>query len=259
VFVNNVSFGVYAAIVQSDEYRDAKLGTAARMLPELLGPELVVPDVPAEPPPEQPTETLGVQVKPAPQSVSTLHWSCHLYAQVDTVVVVHAGAGVDGPGSHFELGGQAGVVAPGQLGYVSVWQIMFGPQSSTVVQDPGAQYPVVTVPASAAGGGATSGQSPPVAQSGAAPRVGSALGTMTQVNPFLQSTVVSHSWARATGEAASATARQPTEKRSFVNDMGSPFVGEGRAAKRRGPAVPTPCQRPNAARTRAHARRESDS
>jgi diacylglycerol kinase family enzyme len=37
VFVNNVSFGVYAAIVQSDEYRDAKLNTAARMLPELLG------------------------------------------------------------------------------------------------------------------------------------------------------------------------------------------------------------------------------
>jgi diacylglycerol kinase family enzyme len=37
VFVNNVSFGVYAAIVQSDEYRDAKLNTAAKMLPELLG------------------------------------------------------------------------------------------------------------------------------------------------------------------------------------------------------------------------------
>jgi diacylglycerol kinase family enzyme len=39
VFVNNVSFGVYAAIVQSDEYRDAKLNTAAKMLPELLGPD----------------------------------------------------------------------------------------------------------------------------------------------------------------------------------------------------------------------------
>jgi diacylglycerol kinase family enzyme len=39
VFVNNVSFGVYAAIVQSGEYRDAKLNTAARMLPELLGPD----------------------------------------------------------------------------------------------------------------------------------------------------------------------------------------------------------------------------
>ncbi len=37
--MNNVSFGVYAAIVQSDEYRDAKLNTAAKMLPELLGPD----------------------------------------------------------------------------------------------------------------------------------------------------------------------------------------------------------------------------
>jgi diacylglycerol kinase family enzyme len=36
-FVNNVSLGVYAQIVQSGEYRDAKLGTAARMLPGLLG------------------------------------------------------------------------------------------------------------------------------------------------------------------------------------------------------------------------------
>jgi diacylglycerol kinase family enzyme len=39
VFVNNVSFGVYAAVVQSEEYRDAKLGTAAKMLPDLLGPD----------------------------------------------------------------------------------------------------------------------------------------------------------------------------------------------------------------------------
>jgi diacylglycerol kinase family enzyme len=39
VFVNNVSLGVYARIVASDEYRDAKLRNAARMLPELLGPD----------------------------------------------------------------------------------------------------------------------------------------------------------------------------------------------------------------------------
>jgi diacylglycerol kinase family enzyme len=38
VFVNNVSLGVYARIVQSDEYRDAKMQTTASMLPELLGP-----------------------------------------------------------------------------------------------------------------------------------------------------------------------------------------------------------------------------
>ncbi len=38
VFVNNVSLGVYAKIVQSPEYRDAKRQTAAAMLPDLLGP-----------------------------------------------------------------------------------------------------------------------------------------------------------------------------------------------------------------------------
>jgi diacylglycerol kinase family enzyme len=38
VFVNNVSLGVYARIVQSDDYRDAKMQTATGMLPELLGP-----------------------------------------------------------------------------------------------------------------------------------------------------------------------------------------------------------------------------
>jgi diacylglycerol kinase family enzyme len=38
VFVNNASLGVYAKIVQSEAYRDAKLETVARMLPELLPP-----------------------------------------------------------------------------------------------------------------------------------------------------------------------------------------------------------------------------
>jgi diacylglycerol kinase family enzyme len=38
VFVNNASLGLYAAIVQSDAYRGAKLGTAIDMLPDLIGP-----------------------------------------------------------------------------------------------------------------------------------------------------------------------------------------------------------------------------
>jgi len=38
VFVNNASMGLYATVVQSEEYRDAKLATAARMAPDLLGP-----------------------------------------------------------------------------------------------------------------------------------------------------------------------------------------------------------------------------
>jgi diacylglycerol kinase family enzyme len=39
IFVNNVSLGIYAEIVQSDAYRDAKLMTVETMLPELLGPD----------------------------------------------------------------------------------------------------------------------------------------------------------------------------------------------------------------------------
>jgi diacylglycerol kinase family enzyme len=39
VFVNNASLGIYAEIVQSPQYREAKLKTAADLLPELLGPD----------------------------------------------------------------------------------------------------------------------------------------------------------------------------------------------------------------------------
>jgi diacylglycerol kinase family enzyme len=42
IFVNNASLGVYAQVVQSDAYRDAKLGTWKRMLPEMLGRDSVV-------------------------------------------------------------------------------------------------------------------------------------------------------------------------------------------------------------------------
>lgn len=39
VFVNNASLGVYAKVVQSEAYRDAKRETWTAMLPELLGPD----------------------------------------------------------------------------------------------------------------------------------------------------------------------------------------------------------------------------
>src|SRR5262249_52486647 len=39
IFVNNASLGLYAEIVQSAQYRDAKLRTAAAMLPRLKGPD----------------------------------------------------------------------------------------------------------------------------------------------------------------------------------------------------------------------------
>jgi diacylglycerol kinase family enzyme len=38
VFVNNASLGVYAKVVQSDAYRDAKLATWTELLPDMLGP-----------------------------------------------------------------------------------------------------------------------------------------------------------------------------------------------------------------------------
>ncbi len=39
IFVNNATLGLYAKIVQSPEYRNAKRQTAAAMLPDLLGPD----------------------------------------------------------------------------------------------------------------------------------------------------------------------------------------------------------------------------
>jgi diacylglycerol kinase family enzyme len=45
VFVNNSSMGLYAEVVQSAEYRDAKLQTAAEALPDLLGPDAVPLDL----------------------------------------------------------------------------------------------------------------------------------------------------------------------------------------------------------------------
>jgi len=39
IFVNNATLGLYAQIVRSPEYREAKRQTAAAMLPELLGPD----------------------------------------------------------------------------------------------------------------------------------------------------------------------------------------------------------------------------
>jgi diacylglycerol kinase family enzyme len=45
VFVNNASLGVYAQVVQCDAYRDGKLGTWKRMLPEMLGRDAAQSDL----------------------------------------------------------------------------------------------------------------------------------------------------------------------------------------------------------------------
>jgi diacylglycerol kinase family enzyme/uncharacterized membrane protein YphA (DoxX/SURF4 family) len=45
-FVNNASLGLYASVVEAPGYRDAKLRTAATMLPDLLGPDAAPLDLP---------------------------------------------------------------------------------------------------------------------------------------------------------------------------------------------------------------------
>jgi diacylglycerol kinase family enzyme len=45
VFVNNVSLGLYATVVESDDYRDHKVGTAMSMMPDLLGTDATLFDL----------------------------------------------------------------------------------------------------------------------------------------------------------------------------------------------------------------------
>ncbi len=56
-FVNNASLGLYAEIVQSPDYRDAKVKTAASILPELLGPNTTPLDLRYTGPDGQPHPT----------------------------------------------------------------------------------------------------------------------------------------------------------------------------------------------------------
>ncbi len=46
IFVNNASLGLYANVVESPQYRDAKIRTAAARLPDLLGPDAAPLDLP---------------------------------------------------------------------------------------------------------------------------------------------------------------------------------------------------------------------
>jgi diacylglycerol kinase family enzyme len=54
VFVNNASLGVYARVVQSDEYRGAKAQTWTRLLPDLLGPAAAPTDLEFDGPDRRP-------------------------------------------------------------------------------------------------------------------------------------------------------------------------------------------------------------
>jgi diacylglycerol kinase family enzyme len=56
VFVNNASLGVYAEIVSSDAYRDAKIRTVSSMLPDLLGSDATPFDLKIEGPDGRPID-----------------------------------------------------------------------------------------------------------------------------------------------------------------------------------------------------------
>ncbi len=56
-FVNNASMGAYARVVQSDEYRDAKIRTALSVLPDVLGSDAAPMDLRYQRPDGEPATT----------------------------------------------------------------------------------------------------------------------------------------------------------------------------------------------------------
>lgn len=71
-FVNNVSLGVYAGIVASDRYREAKRRTVAEMLPDLLGPGAPPFGLSVDGPDKPITGAQIVQVSNNPYTLSSL-------------------------------------------------------------------------------------------------------------------------------------------------------------------------------------------
>ncbi len=72
VFVNNVSLGLYARIVASEQYREAKRRTVAEMLPDLLGPDAAPLGLVADGPDGPITGAQVIQVSNNPYRLSSL-------------------------------------------------------------------------------------------------------------------------------------------------------------------------------------------
>jgi diacylglycerol kinase family enzyme len=72
VFVNNVSLGVYASVVASDEYRAAKQHTVAEMLPDLLGPGAAPSGLAVDSPEGRVVDPQIIQVSNNPYTISSL-------------------------------------------------------------------------------------------------------------------------------------------------------------------------------------------
>jgi hypothetical protein len=115
-------------------------------------PEVGVPG-PLLPDPEHAPLTLGLHVKPAPQSESRLHGNCHRYAHALVVVVVQVGSiTTGGPASQGASGAQGATAAPPEHALeVCVAQTRPSPQSVSTLQDFGSQV-VTTVGVAEASG-----------------------------------------------------------------------------------------------------------
>ena len=98
VFVNNVSLGLYAEIVASDEYRDAKVRTTAQGLEDLLGPDAPPFDLHVQGPNGGIDGCQLVQISNNPYALDSLA-GFGTRPRLDTGLLGVVAVRVDGPGA----------------------------------------------------------------------------------------------------------------------------------------------------------------
>jgi diacylglycerol kinase family enzyme len=123
VFVNNASLGVYAKVVQSEEYRDAKRETWTRMLPDLLGPDAPPPGYRFTAPDGSSCDDAALVLVSNNPYQLTHFAGAGTRARLDTGTLGVVAARVRGPGDvsklvALELAGQAGRF-PGLLSWTT--------------------------------------------------------------------------------------------------------------------------------------------
>jgi diacylglycerol kinase family enzyme len=118
VFVNNASLGLYAKVVRSPQYREAKLATAAALLPDLLGPDAQPLDLRYRgPDAEYPTAHL-ILVSNDPYQLDYLG-GLGTRERLDLGVLGIAAARIDGPGQARRF---VALEAAGEVRRFSGWQ-----------------------------------------------------------------------------------------------------------------------------------------
>jgi len=118
VFVNNASLGLYAKVVRSPQYREAKLATAAALLPDLLGPDARPLDLRYRgPDAEHPTAHL-ILVSNDPYQLDYLG-GLGTRERLDLGVLGIAAARIDGPGQARRF---VALEAAGEVRRFSGWQ-----------------------------------------------------------------------------------------------------------------------------------------